>query len=128
MEFLLKKVPIETEIDNFFLSLMLSLFETQIATHLKVNEHLVGGYCMNSSGISVKSENETMNAIMQKAPVMSFYCRDIGMDCSFEAHGSTKHELMRKFIDHAESAHNIQVLPADIILNVHNAIAKNSFD
>jgi predicted small metal-binding protein len=83
---------------------------------------------MNASVISVKSENEPMNAMMQKAPVMSFHCRDIGMDCSFQAHGSTKHELMRKFIDHAESAHNIQVLSADMILNVHNAIAKHRFD
>jgi predicted small metal-binding protein len=25
---------------------------------------------------------------------MSVYCKDIGIDCSFETHGSTKHELM----------------------------------
>jgi len=79
---------------------------------------------MNLSGISVKSEYENTNAVMQKAPVMLFRCKDIGMDCSFEAHGSTTHELMRKFIDHAKPAHNMQVLSADILFKVHNAIIK----
>lgn len=79
---------------------------------------------MNLSSISVKSEYDKMNAVMQEAPVMSFRCKDIGMDCSFEVQGSTAHELMRKFIDHAEPAHNMQVLSADIIFNVHNAIIK----
>jgi predicted small metal-binding protein len=86
-------------------------------------------YCkdtaMDNPGISVRSENKNMNTIVQEAPGMSFHCRDIGMDCSFEAHGSTKPELMRKFIDHAESTHSMQVLAADIILNVYNAITKN---
>jgi predicted small metal-binding protein len=35
-----------------------------------------------------------MAGIIQKAPIMSVYCKDIGIDCSFETHGSTKHELM----------------------------------
>lgn len=65
-----------------------------------------------------------MNALLLEAPVLSFRCKDIGMDCSFEADGSTAHELMRKFIDHAESAHTMQVLSADIIFNVHKAIIK----
>jgi predicted small metal-binding protein len=51
-------------------------------------------------------------------------CKDIGMDCPFEAKGPTNHELMRKFIDHAESAHKMQVLPADIIFKVQMAIRK----
>jgi predicted small metal-binding protein len=33
---------------------------------------------------------------------------------------------MKKFIDHAETSHNMQVLPADIILKVQNAIKNNS--
>ena len=69
-----------------------------------------------------------MNAGLQEAPVMSFRCKDIGMDCPFEAHGSTAHELMRKFIDHAEPVHNMQILSADFIFDVHNAIKKNRFD
>lgn len=80
---------------------------------------------MNLSCISAKSRNDTK--VRQAAPAMSFHCCDIGMDCSFEAYGSTKAELMRKFIDHAESSHSMEVLSADIILNVHNAITKRRF-
>jgi len=83
---------------------------------------------MNLSDNSAKSGYETLNAIMQEAPAMSFRCRDIGMDCSFEAHGSTAPELMRKFIDHAESAHTMQVLSADVILNVNKAIIRTRFN
>jgi predicted small metal-binding protein len=56
--------------------------------------------------------------------MVSLMCRDIGIDCPFEAHGSTNHELMRKFIDHAEPAHKMQVLSADVIFKVQNAIRK----
>jgi predicted small metal-binding protein len=83
---------------------------------------------MNLSGNSVKSGYENTNAVMQEAPAMSFRCRDIGMDCSFEAQGSTASELMRKFIDHAESAHTMQVLSADVILNVNKAIIRTRFN
>jgi len=79
---------------------------------------------MNLSGNSVKFGYENMNAVMQEAPAITFRCRDIGMDCSFEAQGSTAPELMRKFIDHAESAHSMQVLSADIIFNVNKAMIK----
>jgi predicted small metal-binding protein len=54
----------------------------------------------------------------------SIMCKDIGMDCPFEAKGTTNPELMRKFIDHAESTHKMQVLPADIIFKVQHAIKK----
>jgi predicted small metal-binding protein len=54
----------------------------------------------------------------------SFSCKDIGIDCPFEAHAVHDHQLMRKFIDHAESAHNMHVLSADFIFKVKNAIKK----
>ncbi len=54
----------------------------------------------------------------------SFMCKDIGIDCPFESHGSTNHELMKKFIDHAGSAHKMYVLSADVIFKVQNAIRK----
>ena len=54
----------------------------------------------------------------------SFMCKDIGIDCPFEAHGTTYHELMRKFIDHAEPAHKMHVLSADVIFKVQNVIKK----
>ena len=56
--------------------------------------------------------------------MVSFTCRDLGMDCSFETTGSTECEIMKKFIDHARSAHNMPVLSADIMLKVQKAIKK----
>ena len=53
-----------------------------------------------------------------------YICKDLGMDCSFEATGTTDNEIMRKFIDHAESAHNMNVLTADVIYRVGKAIKK----
>ena len=56
--------------------------------------------------------------------MVSFTCRDLGMDCSFETTGTTDGEIMKKFIDHAESAHNMPVLTADVLLKVQKAIKK----
>ena len=51
-------------------------------------------------------------------------CKDLGIDCSFEAMGTTDNEVMRKFIDHAESAHNMNLLTADVIYRVQKVIKK----
>jgi predicted small metal-binding protein len=61
---------------------------------------------------------------MPEIQAMSFCCRDIGLNCSYEINGSTSQELMKQFIDHAETAHKMQVLPADVIFKVQNAIKK----
>jgi predicted small metal-binding protein len=37
-------------------------------------------------------------------------CKDIGIDCPFEALEQLV-KLMRKFIDHAEPAHKIEIFP-----------------
>ena len=63
-------------------------------------------------------------AILQKIPGMSLCCRDIGLNCSYEINGSTSREIMKIFIDHAKTAHNMQVLSADVIFRVQNAIKK----
>jgi predicted small metal-binding protein len=46
------------------------------------------------------------------------------MDCPFEAEGTTAGEIMRQFIDHAESAHKMPVLSSDIIFRVQQAMKK----
>ena len=46
------------------------------------------------------------------------------MDCLFETTGTTEREIVKKFIDHAESAHNMPVLTADVMLKVKKAIKK----
>ncbi len=54
----------------------------------------------------------------------SFMCKDLGMDCSFEAKGTDNREIMRQFIDHAESEHKMSVLAADVIYKVQQSIKK----
>jgi predicted small metal-binding protein len=44
------------------------------------------------------------------------------MDCSFETTGTTNSEIMKKFIHHAQSAHNLPVLTADVLFKVKKAI------
>jgi predicted small metal-binding protein len=56
--------------------------------------------------------------------MVSFTCRDLGIDCSFETTGTTEIEIMKKFIDHAESAHNMPVLTADTMLKVKKVLKK----
>ena len=64
------------------------------------------------------------NEVMPKIPDMTFCCRDIGIDCIFEVRERTEFLLLRKFIEHAETSHNMVVLPADLILKIKNAIKK----
>ena len=51
-------------------------------------------------------------------------CKALGMDCSFEATGITNTEIMREFIDHAGSAHTMDLLTADVIYRIQQAIKK----
>jgi predicted small metal-binding protein len=61
---------------------------------------------------------------ISRSPMALCICKDLGIDCSFEATGTTDNEIMRKFIDHAESAHNMDLLTADVIYRVQKAIKK----
>ena len=54
----------------------------------------------------------------------SFTCKDMGIDCPFEAHGMNEMELMKKFISHAEPAHNMPVLSAEVIAKMQKAIKR----
>ena len=56
--------------------------------------------------------------------MVSLSCRDLGMDCSFEMTGTTERELLKKFIDHAESVHQMPVLTADVIFRIQKAMKK----
>ena len=56
--------------------------------------------------------------------MVSLICKDVGMDCSFEVTGTTEREIIRQFINHAESAHKMLVLPADVIYQIQKSIKK----
>ena len=71
-----------------------------------------------------RNADNSQREITEGLNMVSFTCRDLGMDCSFETTGTTNNEIMKKFIDHAESAHNMHVLTADVMLKVKKAIKK----
>jgi predicted small metal-binding protein len=54
----------------------------------------------------------------------SLHCKDLGMNCSFTATGTTEQDIMRQFIEHAESAHKMSVFSADFLYRVQKAIKK----
>jgi len=54
----------------------------------------------------------------------SINCEDIGFDCSLILPGSIEWGILKRFIEHPQSAHKISVLSADVIFlskvtNVH---------
>jgi predicted small metal-binding protein len=51
-----------------------------------------------------------------------FACRDIGMNCGFEAKANTEAELMTKITAHAKSAHNMSSVDANTMRAIKAAI------
>jgi predicted small metal-binding protein len=52
----------------------------------------------------------------------SFKCKDIGMECKFEATASTQDELMQKIATHAASAHDMKTVPPETMSAIKKAI------
>jgi predicted small metal-binding protein len=49
-------------------------------------------------------------------------CRDIGVDCDFEARGDTEREVLKQCADHARTEHGMDPIPADLVAKVKAAI------
>ena len=49
-------------------------------------------------------------------------CRDVGVDCDFEARAETLDELMKQCAEHAKSAHGMKEIPAELVAIVRAAI------
>lgn len=49
-------------------------------------------------------------------------CRDIGMDCDFEAHAETEEEILKQAAEHAEKVHNMKEIPQEVLAKVQAAI------
>jgi predicted small metal-binding protein len=52
----------------------------------------------------------------------SFKCKDIGMDCNFQATAPNEAELEKKIAEHARSAHNIQNQDKDFWIMIKKAV------
>jgi predicted small metal-binding protein len=49
-------------------------------------------------------------------------CREIGVDCDFEARGETEQEVLQKCAEHARSDHGMDQIPADLAAKVRASI------
>jgi predicted small metal-binding protein len=49
-------------------------------------------------------------------------CRDVGMDCDYEAHAETEEEILKKVAEHAETTHNMTEIPEEVLAKVRAAI------
>ena len=49
-------------------------------------------------------------------------CRDLGMNCEFEAKGDTEEDVLRQASAHARSAHQITEMPPELAAKVRAAI------
>lgn len=52
----------------------------------------------------------------------SVNCRDLGVDCDFQARGNTTEEILQKCAEHARTAHGMKEIPAELQNRVRNAI------
>ena len=49
-------------------------------------------------------------------------CREVGVDCDFEARGETEQEVLDKCAEHGRTAHGMQVLPPELVEKVRAVI------
>ena len=49
-------------------------------------------------------------------------CRQLGVDCDFEARGETEQEVVDKAAEHGRAAHGIQELTAELLMLVLGSI------
>jgi predicted small metal-binding protein len=49
-------------------------------------------------------------------------CRDVGVDCDFEARGETEQEVLRQCAEHARRDHGMEEIPQEMATKVRGAI------
>ena len=49
-------------------------------------------------------------------------CRDVGMDCDYEARAETEEEILKKVAVHAGTTHNMTEIPEEVLAKVRAAI------
>ncbi len=49
-------------------------------------------------------------------------CRDVGLDCEGELRAETEEEIMRQAAEHAQTTHNMQDMPSELVQKVRAAI------
>ena len=49
-------------------------------------------------------------------------CKDVGMDCDFEARAETEEEVLQQAAAHAAATHDMHEIPPDVLSKVRAAI------
>jgi predicted small metal-binding protein len=49
-------------------------------------------------------------------------CRDVGLDCEGEIRADTEEEILRQAAEHAQSTHNMEEMPSEVVEKVRAAI------
>ena len=49
-------------------------------------------------------------------------CRDVGVDCDFEARGKTEQEVLPKCAEHAKADHGMAEIPPELAAKVQASI------
>ena len=49
-------------------------------------------------------------------------CREVGVDCDFEARGETESDVLRQCAEHAKSEHGFEQIPPELAAKVQAAI------
>lgn len=49
-------------------------------------------------------------------------CREVGMDCDFEARGENEQQVMQKVAEHAKEKHHINEITPELAAKVKSAI------
>lgn len=49
-------------------------------------------------------------------------CKDMGADCRFVARADTEEEMFQQAAEHAQAAHNMREIPADVLAKARSLI------
>jgi predicted small metal-binding protein len=49
-------------------------------------------------------------------------CREVGVDCDFEARGETEQEVLQKCAEHAKSAHGMDEISSELATKVKSSM------
>jgi predicted small metal-binding protein len=49
-------------------------------------------------------------------------CREVGLDCDFEARGETQQEVLSKAAEHARKDHGLTEIPPELMAKVQSVV------
>lgn len=56
--------------------------------------------------------------------MLSFKCKDLGLNCSFETTAETEDELMKELMAHADKDHGMKAIPPALVEQVKKVVKR----